>query len=275
MRKYLDIYLPDCPFEISSTSRYSAFEQQASVVARKRIVRGEEIRYLCGTTVPLHEEEVALLAQDGSDFSIVESSRQNTTSGLLGPIRFVNHDCEPNARLDLHGSSSAKATAIKNIEAGQEITFHYADDYFGPNNQDCLCETCELGCHDIQPLQNHGSNTMSNRKRAVGQISKNSSNPQNAPPAKRVKRDDQSGFTKDPGCYALASPLVTCLSPRDVRHRQLYEYQWPKTQRTRGDNETPFYDSLPHKQSALKLASSLPHGLQVDHGSLLAKVRLC
>ncbi|KAH6667328.1 hypothetical protein B0J14DRAFT_435287, partial [Halenospora varia] len=129
MKKYLDIYLPDCPFEISSTSRYSAFEQHASVVARKRIVCGEEIRYLCGTTVPLHEEEVALLARDGRDFSIVESSRQNTTSGLLGPIRFANHKCVANARIDLQGSS-AKATAIKNIEVGQEITFFYADDYF-------------------------------------------------------------------------------------------------------------------------------------------------
>lgn len=275
MKKYLDIYLPDCPFEISSTYRYSAFKQEASVVARKRIVRGEEIRYLCGTTVPLHEEEVALLAQDGSDFSIVESSRKNMTSGLLGPIRFVNHECEPNARLDLHGSSSAKATAIKDIEVGQEITFFYADDYFGPDNKDCLCETCELGCHDIQPQQNHGSNTISNRKRALGQISKNSSNPQNGPSAKRVKRDDQSRFKQDPGCYALASPLVTCLFPRDVRHRQLYGYQWPKTQRTRGDNQTPFYDSLPHKQSILKLTSFLPHDLRVEHGPLLPQVRLC
>jgi hypothetical protein len=274
MKKYLDIYLPDCLFEISSTSRYSAFEQHASVVARKRIVCGEEIRYLCGTTVPLHEEEVTLLARDGRDFSIVESSRQNTTSGLLGPIRFANHKCVANARIDLHGSS-AKATAIKNIEAGQEITFFYADDYFGPNNEDCLCETCELGCHDIQPQRNHGSNTMSTRKRAVSQISKNSSNPQNGPSAKRVKRDDQSGSRQNPGCYALASSLVTCLSPRDVRHRQLYGYQWPKTQRARGDNETPIYDSLPHKQSALKLTSFLPHDVQVDHGPLLAQVRVC
>jgi hypothetical protein len=270
MRKYLDIYLPDCSFEISSTYRYSTSKQEASIVARKRVFRCEEIRYLCGTTVPLHKEELALLSQDGSDFSIMESSRQNTTSLMLGPARFVNHDCNPNARLDLQGSSGAKITAIKDIQSGQEITVSYGDDYFGDNNQDCLCETCELRCHDIQPQQNHGSNTMSNRKRAVGQISKSSSNPQNGPSAKRLKRDDPSRFTQDPNCYALTSPLVTCLSPRDVRHRQLYGYQWPKTQRTRGDNETSFYDSLPHKQSALKLASFLPHGLRVGHGSLLA-----
>jgi hypothetical protein len=255
MRKYLDIYLPDCPFEISSTYRYSAFEQDAMIVARKRIVRGEEIKYLCGTAVPLHKEELAVLSQDGRDFSIMESIRQNTTSLMLGPARFVNHDEKPNARLDLQGSSGAKITAIKDIEPGQEITVSYGDDYFGDDNQDCLCETCQPGCHDIQPQHNHGSSTMPNRKRTVGQISKKSSNPRNRPSTKRVKIDNQSRFTQDTGYY----PLATCLSPRDVRHRQLYEYQWPKTRRTRGDNEIPFYGSLPPSQPALKSASFGPN----------------
>jgi histone-lysine N-methyltransferase SUV420H len=73
MRKYLDIYLPDCPFEISSTYRYSAYTQEALIVARKHIDCGEEIKYLCGTRVPLHKDELALLSQDKSDFSIMES----------------------------------------------------------------------------------------------------------------------------------------------------------------------------------------------------------
>jgi histone-lysine N-methyltransferase SUV420H len=98
MRKYLDIYLPDCPFKISSTYRYSAFEQHAMVVAQKRIVRGKEIRYLCGTTVSLHEDELAVLKQNRSDFSIMESSRKGSTSLMLGPLLFVNHDEDPNAR---------------------------------------------------------------------------------------------------------------------------------------------------------------------------------
>ncbi|PVH73950.1 hypothetical protein DL98DRAFT_384261, partial [Cadophora sp. DSE1049] len=137
MRKYLDIYLPDCPFEISSTYRYSAsnpenssLKPEASIVARKHIKCGEEIKYLCGISVPLHKEELALLSKDGRDFSIVESSRKKTVSLMLAPARFVNHTCDPNARLDLKGSAGAMITAIKNIEPGHEITVFYADDYF-------------------------------------------------------------------------------------------------------------------------------------------------
>jgi histone-lysine N-methyltransferase SUV420H len=195
MRKYLDIYLPDCPFEISSTYRYSAsnpenssLKPEASFVARKHIKCGEEIKYLCGILVPLHEEELALLSKDGRDFSIVESSRKKTVSLMLAPARFVNHRCDSNARLDLKGSAGAIITAIKNIEPGHEITVFYADDYFADNNEGCLCEECKPGCHDIQPQQNYGANTMPNRKRAVVQTSKNSSNPRNGRSAKRVKK---------------------------------------------------------------------------------------
>jgi hypothetical protein len=52
---------------------------------------------------------------------------------------------------------------------------------------------------------------MLNRKRA--DISKNSSDPQNGPSTKCTKFDEGQGR-------------------RDVRHRQLYGYQWPKTRAT-------------------------------------------
>jgi hypothetical protein len=231
MRKYLNIYLPDCPFEISSTYRYSASNPEASIVARKRIMCGEEIKYLCGISVPLHEEELALLCKDGRDFSIVESSRKKTVSIMLAPARFVNHRCDSNARLDLKASAGAIITAIKNIEPGHEITVFYANDYFGDNNEGCLCEKCKPGCHDIQPQQNHGANTMPNRNRARVQTSNNSSNRRNRRSAKRVKRNDQA---KDPVRSA-------CLSPGDLRHLQLYRYPWPQTQPSRGGNEIPLY----------------------------------
>jgi len=126
MRKYLDIYLPDCPFEILGTYRYSCVDQHAMIVARERIVRGKEIKYLCGTTVRLHLDELDVLKQNGRDFSIIESSWKGSNSLMVGPLRFVNHDDDPNARLDLQGSSGVKITAIKDIEPRQEITVSYA-----------------------------------------------------------------------------------------------------------------------------------------------------
>ena len=32
---------------------------------------------------------------------------------------------------------------VRPIKAGEELTTYYADSYFGENNRDCLCETCE------------------------------------------------------------------------------------------------------------------------------------
>jgi histone-lysine N-methyltransferase SUV420H len=47
IRKYADIYLPDCPFEVSRTTRYTS-EPEAAIKARKDIEKGEII-YLGGT----------------------------------------------------------------------------------------------------------------------------------------------------------------------------------------------------------------------------------
>lgn len=32
---------------------------------------------------------------------------------------------------------------IKDIKVGDEITTFYGDNYFGEDNKECLCETCE------------------------------------------------------------------------------------------------------------------------------------
>ena len=62
---------------------------------------------------------------------------------FLGPARFANHDCDSNARLKPQGDDSMMVFALKNIEIGEEITVSYGDNYFGPDNCECLCHTCE------------------------------------------------------------------------------------------------------------------------------------
>jgi hypothetical protein len=47
---------------------------------------------------------------------------------------------------------------VRPIEIGDEITSFYGDDYFGPNNQDCLCRSCELIPSEIPEKENQGSN---------------------------------------------------------------------------------------------------------------------
>ncbi|ORY15202.1 hypothetical protein BCR34DRAFT_478270 [Clohesyomyces aquaticus] len=143
LRKYVNIYMPDCPFEVTTTNRYSIGEHEASVTARKDIRKGEEIKYLTGVQVAMTEEQEKTLDLARKDFSIVISSRKKTRSLFLGPARFANHDCDANARLLTKGYDGMQIVAVKNIEAGDEITVSYGEDYFGDDNEECLCMTCE------------------------------------------------------------------------------------------------------------------------------------
>ena len=144
MRKYISIWLPDCPFEVSTTNRYTIVTQEAAATARRFIKNGETIKYLCGNLVAMTPEEEKNLDLTRRDFSIVMSSRKKTPSLFLGPARFANHDCNANARLVTRGSDGMEVVAIRSINVEEEITVTYGDDYFGIGNCECLCRTCEL-----------------------------------------------------------------------------------------------------------------------------------
>ncbi|KAF2996050.1 Histone-lysine N-methyltransferase set9 [Curvularia kusanoi] len=143
LRRYVNIYMPDCPFEVTTTNRYMITEHEASITARKEINPREEIKYLTGVQVAMTEEQEQKLELARKDFSLVISSRKKTRSLFLGPARFANHDCDANARLSTKGYDGMQIVAAKLIEVGDEITVSYGDDYFGDNNEECLCKTCE------------------------------------------------------------------------------------------------------------------------------------
>ncbi|KXT14811.1 hypothetical protein AC579_9649 [Pseudocercospora musae] len=143
MRKYINIYLPDCPFEVCTTNRYTIETAEACIIARKRIRRGEPVKYLTGIQVEMTEKEEKMLSSR-TDFSIVISSRKKRPSLFLGPARFANHDCDSNAKLTTTGAHGIHIQARKDIEIGDEITVTYGEDYFGEDNCECLCHTCEV-----------------------------------------------------------------------------------------------------------------------------------
>ncbi|KAK3933927.1 histone-lysine N-methyltransferase set-9 [Diplogelasinospora grovesii] len=143
LRRYMSIYLPDCPFEVNTTNRYTIVTQEASITARRFIRRNETIKYLAGIQVALTPEQEAQMAQRKTDFSIVVSSRSKCASLFMGPARFANHDCNANARLVTRGQAGIEIVACRDIELGEEITVTYGDSYFGEDNCECLCQTCE------------------------------------------------------------------------------------------------------------------------------------
>jgi [histone H4]-N-methyl-L-lysine20 N-methyltransferase len=143
LRRYMQIYLPDCPFEVSSTNRYTIVTQEAAVTARRPIRKGQPIKYLSGIQVMMTAKEEEEISERKKDFSIVVSSRSKCASLFMGPARFANHDCDANAQLTITSQSSIEIFAKRNIEFGDEITVTYGDNYFGENNCECLCQTCE------------------------------------------------------------------------------------------------------------------------------------
>ncbi|EJP62698.1 histone-lysine N-methyltransferase set9 [Beauveria bassiana ARSEF 2860] len=145
LRRYINIYLPDCPWEVNSTNRYTIVTHEASITARRPIRRNESIKYLSGMKVHITPEEEELISNRKKDFSIVVSSRSKSTSLFMGPARFANHDCDANAALITTSHTGIEIVAVRNIAVGEEITVTYGDNYFGEDNCECLCKTCEDG----------------------------------------------------------------------------------------------------------------------------------
>ncbi|KAJ6782973.1 hypothetical protein PWT90_10789 [Aphanocladium album] len=145
LRRYINIYSPDCPWEVNSTNRYTIVTHEASITARRPIRRNESIKYLSGMKVTITPEEEDLISNRKKDFSIVVSSRSKSTSLFMGPARFANHDCDANAALMTTSNAGIEIVAVRNIAVGEEITVTYGDNYFGEDNCECLCKTCEDG----------------------------------------------------------------------------------------------------------------------------------
>ncbi|KAI0976145.1 hypothetical protein F4678DRAFT_416065 [Xylaria arbuscula] len=143
LRRYMRIWLPDCPFEVSSTNRYTIYSHEAAITARKYLKKGQPIKYLSGIQVMITAKEDKELAKRKKDFSIVISSRNKCAALFMGPARFANHDCDANARLMITGQTGIEIVATRNIDVGDEITVSYAENYFGEDNCECLCRTCE------------------------------------------------------------------------------------------------------------------------------------
>lgn len=143
VRKYIQMYHPDSPFEVTTTNRYTITQHEAALCARKFIKAGQEIKYLSGTLVSMTKEEETDLGLTRKDFSVVMSSRRKTASFFLGPARFANHDCDANGRLVTRGTEGMAIMTTRDIQEGEEITVSYGEDYFGIDNCECLCSTCE------------------------------------------------------------------------------------------------------------------------------------
>ncbi|KAK6008650.1 hypothetical protein QM012_000553 [Aureobasidium pullulans] len=200
-RKYVNIYLPDCPFEVTTTNRYTITTHEAAAVARKHIRRNETIKYLTGVQVAMSEAEEKILGVN--DFSVVMSSRKKRPSLFLGPARFANHDCNANAKLVTMGHNGMTIVSVRDIDVGEEITVTYGEDYFGEDNCECLCATCE------RLLRNGWS-----KRPIVSRYSSDSPGTQSSPKNKRKHTPEPTSAVGSPSSSKRQKLHVPSSSPK-------------------------------------------------------------
>jgi hypothetical protein len=261
LRRYVTMYMPECPFDVTTTNRYTVTIHETSITARRNMSSREEIRYLTGVRVAIDDEREKALVLAHSDFSLVVSSRKKTCSLLLGPARLVNHDCDANAQLSSKDRDGVQVVAMKPIRVGDEITVFYGSDYFGSNNKGCLCRTCEnwlqngwaavmqVGDEDMAEVEGYSENfptgTIPDDTDASGNERRLNSTTRYADKEKScairritrsMKRSAYVENNRRPGDYMRGSHCRVCEEPmrgkecpRCERHSKLYGYLWPKT----------------------------------------------
>ncbi|OLL23271.1 Histone-lysine N-methyltransferase set9 [Neolecta irregularis DAH-3] len=276
-RQYFSLYLPASGFEIGTTDRYIwSSKVEACIVATREYKAGDEILHLSGTALSMTPEEEERFQQDERDFSIIYSSRLDAMCLFLGPARLINHDCESNCRF-LINHTTVTMRVKHPIAVGEEITTFYGDSYFGKNNADCLCATCERKnqggygqnrvqkedsmdeqessfpetysssssltvCNDAdfdsETQQSRFTASQLYRRKSLRRTESGVSQP----PIKKQGRKRKQAICTNPNCYQNftdpdMSTSCKAYCPRCDRHSILFDLAWPKRTRKLNDPE--------------------------------------
>lgn len=286
IQRYMQTYLPDAGFEYVITHRYRTarlervkaleklsdegrYNSQLSpsrtdlcVMALRSYQPDEIITYCTAALKDLTPEDDQALRDEAAeardrdvrdgharptrDFSVIRSSRRKCSQLLLGPARFINHDCRPNAEFRRSGQTLT-IRCIRAIQRNEEITTYYGDNYFEWENKECMCTTCErLGrgffqrtesnseqeCRESNELETSQEDTRKLRSSSVRAI---------AEQAAISEPDDMMAFQVNPDANGPDCECLTCHAAfrapekwwtpdecaRCERHYKLFKCDWP------------------------------------------------
>jgi len=133
---YTEALSPNSNFLIVKDDRLGG----ARVIAKKAIPKKIKITQLAGQHYPISQN---FIKPGVNDFLIFTSQLNKKNKIFLGPCSFVNHDCEPNTMFISRNKTETCVETIRKIDKGEEITAYYSPFYFGLNNNECKCRTCE------------------------------------------------------------------------------------------------------------------------------------
>ena len=88
-----------------------------------------------------------------TDWSVMRSERTGENLILVGPIRFVNSDCNPNCEYDFSSSLGVVQLRTKRrITRQSELLAKYGPEFFEQNA--CMCRTCDIEMQAAVNLEN-------------------------------------------------------------------------------------------------------------------------
>ena len=78
---------------------------------------------------------------DITDLSVITRSSSGQEMLLLGPVRFINSDCDPNCEFDFTSDDNiVRIRTRRKVKPGDEINVKYSENFFEYN--ECRCSTC-------------------------------------------------------------------------------------------------------------------------------------
>lgn len=138
---YCQLYHPLAQFEVRATSIYSG-NPEACIVATDFIEKGNIVRQLIGQNVLVPEDDLDRLYRR---FSVMNTLTSKQETGkcfvLMGPARFVNHNCSPNVGFRALVGNAIGFEALRDIAPGHEIVVSYGDSYWKAG--ECRCLLCQ------------------------------------------------------------------------------------------------------------------------------------